>query len=105
MAIASFSFAVRAPHPAATGGGFGFGKFRRDEKRCLVQKFVAAPHRLADGAFAEIEGPDDVIGRRFRLFVQNVIFHIQFSHLKLNEDATPVFRWRQSLVEGRVFEG
>jgi hypothetical protein len=56
--------AVRAPHPAATGGGFGFapwenpgprppkagaalsptgqGKFRRDEQGC--PKFVAAPH-------------------------------------------------------------
>ena len=72
---------ARAPHPAATGGGFGLapwenpgprppkagaalsptgqGKFRRDEQGCLVQKFVAASHRLADGAFAEVEGPDD----------------------------------------------
>jgi hypothetical protein len=24
----------------ATGGGFGFGKFRRDEQGCLVRKFV-----------------------------------------------------------------
>jgi hypothetical protein len=31
-----------APHPAAAGGGFGFGKFRRDEQGC--PKFVAAPH-------------------------------------------------------------
>jgi hypothetical protein len=30
------------PLPAATGGGFGFGKFRRDEQR--GPKFVAAPH-------------------------------------------------------------
>jgi hypothetical protein len=57
MAIASFSFAVRAPHPAATGGGFGLapwenpgprppkagatlsptgqGKFRRDDQPSL----------------------------------------------------------------------
>jgi hypothetical protein len=43
----------RVPHPAATCGGFGFGKFRRDDQPslrygsarpgCLVQKFVAAP--------------------------------------------------------------
>jgi hypothetical protein len=51
----------RAPPPAATGGGFGFGKIRRDEQGCLVQKFVAAPHGLADGAFAEVEGPDHFI--------------------------------------------
>jgi len=51
----------RAPHPAATGGGFGFGKFRRDEQGCLVQKFVAAPHRLADGAFAQVKRPDGVV--------------------------------------------
>jgi hypothetical protein len=51
----------RAPHPAATGGGFGFGKFRRDEQGCLVQKFVAAPHGLADGAFAQVKRPDSFI--------------------------------------------
>jgi hypothetical protein len=62
----------RAPHPAATGGGFGFGKFRRDEQRCLVRKFVAAPHGLADGAFAQVKRPDCFICRRFR-FIQNVI--------------------------------
>jgi hypothetical protein len=83
----------RAPHPAATGGGFGFGKFRRDEQGCLVQKFVAAPHGLApwsnagysrkfihwcystgraDGAFAQVKRPDRFICRRFR-FIQNVI--------------------------------
>ena len=44
--------------PAMIVGGFGFGKFRRDGHGCLVQKFVAAPHRLADGAFAEIKCPD-----------------------------------------------
>jgi hypothetical protein len=82
-----------APHPSATGGGFGFGKFRRDEQGCLVQKFVAAPHRLADGAFAEVEGPNYVIiGSRFRLVFQNVIFHIHVSRLKLWGDATPVSR-------------
>jgi hypothetical protein len=65
---------TRAPHSAATGGGFGFapwenpgprppkagaalsptgqGKFRRDEQGCLVQKFVAAPHRLAPWSIA-----------------------------------------------------
>jgi hypothetical protein len=32
----------RAPHPAATGGGFGFGQFRRDEQGS--PKFVAAAH-------------------------------------------------------------
>ena len=35
----------RAPHPAATGGGFGFGKIRRDEQGCLVQKLVDCVHR------------------------------------------------------------
>jgi hypothetical protein len=34
----------RAPHPAATGGGFGFGKFRRDEQGCLVQKLESGVH-------------------------------------------------------------
>ena len=44
----------RAPHPAATGGGFGFGKFRRDDQpslrygsagqRCLVQKLESGVH-------------------------------------------------------------
>ena len=77
----------RAPHPAATGGGFGFGKFRRDEppsfhfvaprQRCLVQKFVAAPHRLADGAFAQVKRPDGFSGRRFRFFLRDVVLHIQ----------------------------
>jgi hypothetical protein len=34
----------RAPYPAATGGGFGFGKFRRDEQGGLVQKLVDCVH-------------------------------------------------------------
>ena len=50
----------RAPHPAATGGGFGFGKFRRDEppsfhfvaprQGCLVQKLGNCIHRSLWGA-------------------------------------------------------
>ena len=46
----------RAPHPAATGGGFGSGKFRRDEppsfhfvaprQRCLVQKLRNGIHLI-----------------------------------------------------------
>jgi hypothetical protein len=91
------SGALGSSLPAATGGGFGFGKFRRDEQRCLVQKFVAAPHRLApwsnagysrkfihwrystgraDGAFAQVKRPDRFICRRFRFFIQNVIYLI-----------------------------
>jgi hypothetical protein len=50
----------RAPHPAATGGGFGFGKFHRDDQSSLrygsagqgrlVQKLEVCVHRsfLAD---------------------------------------------------------
>jgi hypothetical protein len=57
-----------APHPAATGGGFGFGKFRWDdqpslcygsaEQGCLVQKFVAAPRGLAEEALAQVKCPN-----------------------------------------------
>ena len=81
MAIASFSFAVRAPHPAATGGGFGFGKFCLDEppslrygsagQGCLGQKWVvqifvhlirpaatfspARRRKVADETFAQVK--------------------------------------------------
>jgi hypothetical protein len=51
----------RAPHPAATSGGFSFGKFRRDDQpslrygsagqRCLVQKLESGVH-LIRAAFA-----------------------------------------------------
>ena len=72
---------------AGGGGGFGFGKFRRDDQPtlrygsagqgCLVQKFVAVPHRLAlwsmagytrnystgraDGTFAQVKRSDHFI--------------------------------------------
>jgi hypothetical protein len=76
-----------APHPAATGGGFGFGKFRRDEQGC--PKFVAAPHGsflvarirhltsvlspVAAERMHKLKRPDRFIGRRFRFIIQNVI--------------------------------
>ncbi len=51
-------------------GGFGFGKFRWDEQGGLVQKFIAASHGLADGAFAQVKRPNSFVGfgRKFRLF-------------------------------------
>jgi hypothetical protein len=75
----------RAPHPAATGGGFGFGKFRRDDQPSLrygsagqgCPKFTATPHRLADGAFAQVKRPDGFSCRRFRFFLRDVVLHIQ----------------------------
>jgi hypothetical protein len=48
----------RAPHPAAAGGGFGFGKFRRDEQRCLVKKRVVEPNSLTEAALAQVKRPN-----------------------------------------------
>jgi hypothetical protein len=92
----------RAPHPAATGGGFGFGKFRRDdqpslrygsaEQGCLVQKLVveifvhlirpvaALTRRCAPPSpirwardIAQVKRPDGFICRRFRFIFEDVI--------------------------------
>jgi hypothetical protein len=51
----------RAPHPAATGGGFGFGKFRRDEQglELVDGKLVCVPFAYDFIAVAVIgNGPD-----------------------------------------------
>jgi hypothetical protein len=99
----------RAPHPAATGGGFGFGKIRRDDQPslrygsarqgCLVQKleynvhlsFLVSRIRHLTSVLSpfeaermlKVKSPDHVIGRRFRFFFQNVSFHVHVSRLKL----------------------
>ena len=44
------SGALGSSLPAAAGGGFGFGKLRRDEQRCLVQKLRTGIHRRLLGA-------------------------------------------------------
>ncbi len=72
---------ARSHHPAATGGGFGFGKFRRDEQGCLVQKFVAASHRLGDSQPESLCAGENVPdgqsafandGRRFAIVTKRV---------------------------------
>jgi hypothetical protein len=100
------SGALGSSLPAATGGGFGFGKFRRDnqpslrygsaEQGSLVQKLgdwvhlirpvAALTRRCAPPSpirwardIAQVKRPDHFIGSRFRFFFQNVIFHIHFS--------------------------
>jgi hypothetical protein len=103
------SGALGSSLPAATGGGFGFGKFRRDnqpslrygsaEQGSLVQKLgdwvhlirpvAALTRRCAPPSpirwardIAQVKRPDCFIGRRFRFFFQNVIFHSHFSHFQ-----------------------
>ena len=60
-----------------------------------MQKFVAAPHGLADGAFAQVKRPDCFILKPVPVFYSERNLSYPLFPLELMADATPVFRWRQ----------
>jgi hypothetical protein len=84
MAIASFSFAVRAPHPAATGGGFGLAPWENPGPR--PPKAGAALSPTGQGKFRRDDQPSLRYGSAGQgCLVQKLVVEI-FVHRSLSVD-------------------